>query len=134
LPTTLEKLIDRHARYRGDRLALVFGQQRLTWAQFNKAVNRLANALQARGIGKDDKVATALPNRMELLLTIGAPLQQQYKEALNAVIPGRFYELYGLTKGFVTILDRSNFDQMPRNVAGKTLKNELKENYLANQK
>ena len=25
-------------------------------------------------------------------------------------------------------------DQMPRNVAGKTLKNELKENYLANQK
>jgi acyl-CoA synthetase (AMP-forming)/AMP-acid ligase II len=25
-------------------------------------------------------------------------------------------------------------DQLPRNVAGKTLKNELKENYLANQK
>ena len=25
-------------------------------------------------------------------------------------------------------------DQMPRNVAGKTLKNELKENYLANKK
>ena len=53
---------------------------------------------------------------MEMLLTIGAPLQQQYKEAVNAVIPGRFYELYGLTEGFVTILDRSDFDQRPGSV------------------
>jgi acyl-CoA synthetase (AMP-forming)/AMP-acid ligase II len=68
VPTTLEKLIERHARYRGDKLALVFGDQRLNWAQFNASVNRLANALQARGIGKDDKVATALPNSAELLV------------------------------------------------------------------
>ena len=53
---------------------------------------------------------------MEMLLTIGAPLQQQYKEAINAVIPGRFYELYGLTEGFVTILDRNDFDQQPGSV------------------
>ena len=53
---------------------------------------------------------------MEMLLTIGAPLQQQYKEAVNAVIPGRFYELYGLTEGFVTILDRNDFDQQPGSV------------------
>ena len=72
MPITLEKLIDRHARYRGNRLAVVFDDQRLTWAQFNAAVNRLANALQARGIGKDDKVATALPNSMELLLVYWA--------------------------------------------------------------
>ncbi len=68
MPTTLEKLIERHARYRADKLAVIFGDQRLTWAQFNASVNRLANALQARGIDKDDKVATALPNSMELLL------------------------------------------------------------------
>jgi long-chain acyl-CoA synthetase len=53
---------------------------------------------------------------MEMLLTIGAPLQQQYKEAVNAVIPGRFYELYGLTEGFVTILDRNDFDRQPGSV------------------
>jgi acyl-coenzyme A synthetase/AMP-(fatty) acid ligase len=68
LPITLEKLIERHARYRGDQLAVVFGEQRLTWAHFSASVNQLANAMQARGIGKDDKVATALPNSMELLL------------------------------------------------------------------
>ena len=58
----------RHARYRGDRLAVIFGEQRLNWAEFNAQVNQLANALQARGIGKDDKLATALPNSMELLV------------------------------------------------------------------
>ena len=68
MPITLEKLIERHARYRGDQLAVVFGEQRLTWADFNASVNQLANAMQARGIGKDHKVATALPNSMELLL------------------------------------------------------------------
>ncbi len=72
MPITLEKLIERHARYRGDRLAVVFGEQRLNWAQFNASVNRLANALQKRGIGKDDKLATALPNSMELLLVYWA--------------------------------------------------------------
>jgi acyl-CoA synthetase (AMP-forming)/AMP-acid ligase II len=53
---------------------------------------------------------------MEMLLTIGAPLQQQYKEAVNAVIPGRFYELYGLTEGFVTILDRNDFNRQSGSV------------------
>ncbi len=68
MPTTLENLIERHARYRGDRLAVVFENERLTWDGFGARVNRLANALQANGIGKDDKVATALPNCMELLV------------------------------------------------------------------
>jgi acyl-CoA synthetase (AMP-forming)/AMP-acid ligase II len=53
---------------------------------------------------------------IEMLLTIGAPLQQQYKEAVNAVIPGRFYELYGLTEGFVTILDCNDFNQQSGSV------------------
>ncbi len=74
MPTTLEKLIDRHARYRGARLAVVFGEQRLTWARFGARVNRLANAMQACGIGKDDKVATALPNSMELLVIYWATI------------------------------------------------------------
>lgn len=68
MPITLERLIERHARYRGDQLAVIFADQRLSWAEFNAQVNRLANALQARGIGKDDKLATALPNSMELLV------------------------------------------------------------------
>lgn len=80
MPVTLEKLIARHARYRRDRLAVVFEDERLSWEQFNARVNQLANALRAHAIGKNDKVATALPNSMELLViywatvTIGAVL------------------------------------------------------------
>ncbi len=68
MPITLERLIEHHARYRGDQLAVIFSDQRLSWTEFNARVNQLANALQGQGIGKDDKIATALPNSMELLV------------------------------------------------------------------
>jgi len=45
---------------------------------------------------------------LEMLLSLGAPLHQEHKDRLNALLPARFYELYGLTEGFVTILDRDD--------------------------
>ncbi|MGD9078747.1 MAG: class I adenylate-forming enzyme family protein [Desulfobacterales bacterium] len=60
-------LFSRHARYRPDHLAVVFEDQRLTWLEFNKQINRLANALVNLGIQKGDKVTTILPNCLELL-------------------------------------------------------------------
>jgi len=42
---------------------------------------------------------------LEMLLSLGAPLHQEQKDRLNRLLPGRFHELYGLTEGFVTILD-----------------------------
>ncbi|MBK6980177.1 MAG: AMP-binding protein [Betaproteobacteria bacterium] len=44
---------------------------------------------------------------LECIVSLGAPLLKQDKDRLNAALPGRLYELYGLTEGFVTILDRS---------------------------
>ena len=37
-----------------------------------------------------------------MLHNLGAPLHVRFKERINAELPGRFYELYGLTEGFVT--------------------------------
>ena len=45
---------------------------------------------------------------LEYVLSVGAPLLQEHKEALNERLPGVFYELYGLTEGFMTILDRND--------------------------
>ena len=53
---------------------------------------------------------------MEMLLTLGAPLDLSVKQRINELIPGRFYELYGLTEGFVTILDKYDFDDKPGSV------------------
>ena len=45
---------------------------------------------------------------LEMVLSLGAPLHAEHKERLNRLLPDRFYELYGLTEGFVTILDRDD--------------------------
>jgi len=60
-------LLTRHARYQPDKLALVFEDNRLTYQEYNQNINRLANAMLDMGIKKGDKVATLLPNCMELL-------------------------------------------------------------------
>ncbi len=43
---------------------------------------------------------------LEMIHNVGAPLLMEYKHRLNKVLPGVFYELYGLTEGFMTILDK----------------------------
>jgi len=60
-------LLSRHARYRPEHTAVVFSGRRLTHLQFNREINRLANALLALGVNKGDKVAALLPNCLELL-------------------------------------------------------------------
>ena len=51
-------LLPRHARYRPDHLAVVFEGDQLTFAQLNRRVNRLSNALLAAGLAKGNKIAT----------------------------------------------------------------------------
>jgi acyl-CoA synthetase (AMP-forming)/AMP-acid ligase II len=53
---------------------------------------------------------------LEMVLSLGAPLHLKHKEALNQRLPGRFYELYGLTEGFVTVLDKFDYPVKPNSV------------------
>ena len=48
---------------------------------------------------------------LQMIMSVGAPLHKEYKERLNTVLPHRFHELYGLTEGFVTILDRDDAER-----------------------
>ena len=61
------EIFSNHALYHPNDLAIVFEDQRLTHLEFNKSINRLANALLDMGIQKGDKVATILPNCLEQL-------------------------------------------------------------------
>lgn len=63
----LETLLVRHARCRRERIALVFGADRLTHEQVNLRANRTANALHDLGLRKGDRVALLLDNSLELL-------------------------------------------------------------------
>ncbi len=52
----------------------------------------------------------------EMICSLGAPLHMDVKEQLNQLLPNRFYELYGLTEGFITILDKTHYARKPESV------------------
>ena len=53
---------------------------------------------------------------LEMICSVGAPLHLRHKQELERRLPGRFYELYGLTEGFVTVLDRDDAQRKPGSV------------------
>ncbi len=63
---------------------------------------------------------------LEMILTVGAPLDTSYKLELNKRIPGVFYELYGLTEGFVTILDKTELHDRIASVGKPPFFSEMK--------
>ncbi|WP_307796158.1 non-ribosomal peptide synthetase [Amycolatopsis sp. 195334CR] len=54
--------------------ALVHGEERLTAGELVSRVHRLARALRARGVGRDDVVALALPRSADLVVALLAVL------------------------------------------------------------
>jgi acyl-CoA synthetase (AMP-forming)/AMP-acid ligase II len=46
---------------------------------------------------------------LRMLCSVGAPWHREHKERLLQFLPGSLYELYGLTEGFVTVLDSTDF-------------------------
>ncbi|MBI3569202.1 MAG: AMP-binding protein [Gemmatimonadetes bacterium] len=63
---------------------------------------------------------------IEALCSVGAPLPVEHKARLRALAPGALYELYGLTEGFVTILDREDYDRKLGSVGTPTHFNEMR--------
>jgi long-chain acyl-CoA synthetase len=53
---------------------------------------------------------------LEMLQNIGAPLLLEHKQRLLRELPGRFHELYGLTEGLWTILDKHDAPRKPGSV------------------
>ena len=57
------------------KIALICGDQRLTYSEVEARANCLANALQARGLRRGERVVTYLPNSVELAVGIFATLK-----------------------------------------------------------
>jgi len=68
---------------------------------------------------------THLPS-LQYVLSVGAPLLIEQKNDLQNRIPGIFYELYGLTEGFMTVLDKFDFARKPNSVGTPPVGMELK--------
>lgn len=59
---SLGHLLEEAAALHGDKTLFIYEGQRLSYADFNRRVNRLANALHELGIGKGERVSVMLPN------------------------------------------------------------------------
>lgn len=53
---------------------------------------------------------------LECIMSVGAPLLRSHKDRINELLPGRLCEVYGLTEGFATLLDRSDVRRKPDSV------------------
>ncbi|MEO1192856.1 MAG: AMP-binding protein [Pseudomonadota bacterium] len=58
-----------HARFYPNKEAVVCGEVRRTWGDFNANMNRVANALLRDGLQKGEKVAVVMGNSVEMLET-----------------------------------------------------------------
>jgi acyl-CoA synthetase (AMP-forming)/AMP-acid ligase II len=63
---------------------------------------------------------------LEMLCSVGAPLPREHKLRLREVAPKALYELYGLTEGLITILDREDYAAKLDSVGTPTFFNELR--------
>lgn len=63
---TIQHWLTRHAKYKAQKTAIICGKQQQTFFELNANVNQLVRALQQAGVRKGDKVATLLPNCIEL--------------------------------------------------------------------
>ncbi|OLR93075.1 non-ribosomal peptide synthetase [Actinokineospora bangkokensis] len=72
---TIADLLAERAALVPDEVALVFGDQRLTYAQLDARVNQLARHLLARGAMPEAVVALALPRSAEMVVALFAVLR-----------------------------------------------------------
>jgi amino acid adenylation domain-containing protein len=71
----VQSFLEESAARTPDKLALVCGEQRLTFAQIEAMANRLAQALGANGVGRGDRVLLFLPNSVEFVVAVFATLK-----------------------------------------------------------
>ena len=76
--------LDRAVAVHPDRLAVVWRDQRFSYAEFGRIVARMAEDLRARGIGPGDVVSVMLANRPEMLAAhYAVPLIGAVLNAIN---------------------------------------------------
>jgi fatty-acyl-CoA synthase len=67
VPLSPVSFLARTAHVYPDRVAVIHGERRITYAQFLERARRLASALSGAGVGKGDTVAIVAPNIPEML-------------------------------------------------------------------
>ena len=71
----VQEFLEKSAQKLPDKIALVCGERRLTYAEIDEKANRVANALKNMGVSRGDRVALFMQNSVELVIGIFAVLK-----------------------------------------------------------
>ncbi|HVN20294.1 MAG TPA: AMP-binding protein [Terriglobales bacterium] len=71
----LENFLENSASHSPEKVALIFDQRRLTYAEVETAANRLSHALIAKGLVRGDRVTIWLENSPDLVIALFAVLK-----------------------------------------------------------
>ncbi|AZC32355.1 Non-ribosomal peptide synthetase [Pseudomonas chlororaphis subsp. piscium] len=71
----VHELVADRARENPEAVAVIFGEQQLTFGELERSANRLARALIARGVGPEVRVAIAMPRSAEIMVAFLAVLK-----------------------------------------------------------
>ncbi len=66
----LPQLIELHGRWRAARPALIAGNERLSWSEFERATVQIANGLGAQGLDRGARIAVLMDNSLECALAL----------------------------------------------------------------
>ena len=87
--------LERSARVYPDRVSLIHGDTRFTWAQTYARCRRLASALAQRGVRVGDTVAAMLPNTPPMFEAhFGVPMLGAVLNTLNTRLDARSHRLH----------------------------------------
>ncbi|MEC8535624.1 MAG: AMP-binding protein, partial [Pseudomonadota bacterium] len=67
--------LENNALALGDKTAIRYEDESISWAELNKRVNQLAHYFKSRGLVKGDAVAINIENRPEIIITVLACLK-----------------------------------------------------------
>ncbi len=111
----IHQMVEEQARKTPDAVALVYGDESLSYRQFNERVNRLAHELIARGVGRESLVGVCLERSIDMVVALHATLK-----AGGAYVPldpdyptDRLVLMLGDAKPHVVIASTELADRLP---------------------
>ena len=63
----ISDMLAQHGRFKARRMAVVCGDERRTWGDFDAGISRVAHALIADGLQRGDRVAVLMDNSVQML-------------------------------------------------------------------
>ncbi|MEX0298631.1 MAG: class I adenylate-forming enzyme family protein [Kordiimonas sp.] len=66
----LPEILSLHGKWKGNKTALIFGEERISWKELDEATNQIANGLIENGVSTGDMVGVVMKNGRQMVETL----------------------------------------------------------------